>query len=370
MVTRSSFCFWTQQGSKLVGTGAVGTTPLQGVSVALSANGNTALIGGIGDNGTIGATWVFTRSGSTWTQQGSKLVGTGTVGSAYQGHSVALSADGNTALIGGLSDNSNAGATWVFTRSGSTWTQQGSKLVGTGAVGASGQGRSVALSANGNTALIGGITDSAPVAGGTGVGAAWVFVRCSTPTAYSVTGGGTYCSGGSGVAVGLAGSQTGVSYQLRRNAVNIGSPVAGTGSAISFGNQTLVGTYSVSAKSGTCNATMTGSKTVAILICRLDAEGNEIEVTEEQELTSSLSQNIPNPTNESTLIPCFIQSDSKTAHIVIYGVDGKMITQLPINGKGKQQVAFQRNGLAAGIYFYALLVDGQQIAIKKMVLAD
>src|SRR5262249_35601801 len=82
------------------------------------------------------AAWVFTRSGGVWSQQGGTLVGTGAVGSAaHQGWSVALSADGNTALVGGRLDNFNAGATWVFTRSGGVWSQQGSKLVGTGAVG-------------------------------------------------------------------------------------------------------------------------------------------------------------------------------------------------------------------------------------------
>ena len=48
------------------------------------------------------------------------------------GYSVALSADGNTALIGGPGDNGGAGAAWVFTRSGSAWAQQGAKLTGAG----------------------------------------------------------------------------------------------------------------------------------------------------------------------------------------------------------------------------------------------
>ena len=43
-------------------------------------------------------------------QQGSKLVGTGIVGTASQGSSVAISADGNTAIVSGSSDQSNAGA--------------------------------------------------------------------------------------------------------------------------------------------------------------------------------------------------------------------------------------------------------------------
>jgi hypothetical protein len=70
---------------------------------------------------------------------------------AEQGSSVALSADGNTAIVGGVADgpeeNGYIGAAWVYTRSGGLWTQQGSKLVGTGAVGLTDQGQSVALSA-------------------------------------------------------------------------------------------------------------------------------------------------------------------------------------------------------------------------------
>jgi hypothetical protein len=162
---------WTQQGSKLVGTGAVGSA-YQGGSVAISADGNTAIVGGRTDNSQAGAAWVFTRTNGVWTQQGDKLVGTGADGNAAQGYSVALSADGNTAIVGGIGDNSGVGAVWVFTRTGSVWAQQGSKLVGTGtAVGGSAQqGSAVALSTDGNTALVGGYADST-------TGAAWVFTR-------------------------------------------------------------------------------------------------------------------------------------------------------------------------------------------------
>ena len=161
---------WTQQGSKLVGTGNTGIAG-QGISVALSADGNTALVGGYRDNTDQGAVWVFTRSSTTWTQQGSKLVGTGNLGQAYQGNSVALSDDGNTALVGGQYDNSLQGAVWVYTRYGITWTQQGSKLIGTGNTGAANQGYSVALSADGNTAFVAGSSDNL------GQGAVWVFTQ-------------------------------------------------------------------------------------------------------------------------------------------------------------------------------------------------
>jgi FG-GAP-like repeat len=104
---------WGQQEPKLVGTGAVGSA-FQGDSVALSADGNTAMVGGPVDSASSGATWVFTHSGGAWSQQGPKLVGTGAVGTAQQGWSVALSANGSTAIVGGYLDNGGAGAVWPF----------------------------------------------------------------------------------------------------------------------------------------------------------------------------------------------------------------------------------------------------------------
>jgi hypothetical protein len=145
---------WSQQGPKLVGAGATGAISHQGTHVALSADGNTALVGARDDNSSVGAAWVFTRSGTTWTQQGGKLTGSGTVGAARFGTGVALSSDGNTAAMGGYSDNSSAGAIWIFTRSGGVWTQQGSKLVAD--AGSTIVGAGVALSSDGNTLLASG----------------------------------------------------------------------------------------------------------------------------------------------------------------------------------------------------------------------
>jgi hypothetical protein len=162
---------WSQQGAKLVGTGEVGT-PQRGTSIALSAtDGNTLALGGPADNTNVGAVWIFTRSGTTWSQQGSKLVGTGNTGASRQGFSVALSADGNTLASGGYSDNTNQGAAWIFTRSGTTWTQEGSALIGTGNTGAAQQGISISLSADGNTLAVGGYTDN------TNQGAVWIYTR-------------------------------------------------------------------------------------------------------------------------------------------------------------------------------------------------
>lgn len=174
--TRSSGV-WTEQAGPLIGSNAIGDAE-QGFSVALSADGNTAIEGGRADDSYIGAVWVWTRNGSTWTQQGRKLIGTGWrpestspdyLGASFGG-SIALSSDGNTAVVGGWGDNGATGAVWVFTRSGSFWTQQGSKLVGTGAVGRAFQAMSLAISSDGSTAIEGGYQDNSAM------GAAWVFV--------------------------------------------------------------------------------------------------------------------------------------------------------------------------------------------------
>jgi FG-GAP repeat len=209
---------WSQQGKKLTGSEESGAGAF-GSSVALSTDGNTALIGGDGDNSYVGAAWVFTRSGSTWSQQGKKLTGGEESGKAAFSGKVALSADGNTALIGGSGDNEGVGAAWVFTRSGSTWSQQGKKLTGKEEVGKGAFGTSVALSSEGNTALLGGEADNSYV------GAAWAF----TPGVVSEEehheehkeeskGGGSPGGGGTG------GSQTGG---------NSTSPGSGSGGTIS-----------------------------------------------------------------------------------------------------------------------------------------
>lgn len=161
---------WSQQGNKLVATIDVIDIPQQGASVDLSGNGNTLILGGPSDDINKGASWVFTRTGGVWFEQ-AKLLGTGADGDAFQGSSVSLSSDGNTAIVGGQLDNQDAGAAWIFTRSGGAWSQQGNKLVGSGAIGAARQGNSVSVSGDGNTAIIGGVYDDYPN------GAAWLFSR-------------------------------------------------------------------------------------------------------------------------------------------------------------------------------------------------
>ncbi|MEI2748105.1 MAG: hypothetical protein V9E88_05035 [Ferruginibacter sp.] len=91
--------------------------------------------------------------------------------------------------------------------------------------------------------------------------------NCLSATTYNVGGGGSYCANTVAPAITLSGSQIGFSYQLRLNAVNTGSPVAGTGSALSFGPAPGSGNYTVQATNtgvSGCSTLMNGNAVVSV----------------------------------------------------------------------------------------------------------
>jgi len=101
----------------------------------------------------------------------------------------------------------------------------------------------------------------------TGYSQTGVQIRINpSPTLYSVTGGGSYCAGISGVPVGLSGSEIGAHYQLVINGSNSGMPLAGTGSALNFGNQLMGGTYWVLATNMSTGCTIQMSNSVTIQV--------------------------------------------------------------------------------------------------------
>ena len=159
---------WSQQGGALTASdGAVGNQ--FGSAVALS--GDTALVGAPNRSSYQGAAYVFTRTGTPWSQQGGALTASdGAAGDGF-GHAVALS--GDTALVGADGRNSANGAAYVFVRSGATWSQQGGALTESG--GASGDEFGYAVALSGDTALIG--DSGRTVRGNAAQGAAYVFVR-------------------------------------------------------------------------------------------------------------------------------------------------------------------------------------------------
>ncbi|MET0794591.1 MAG: hypothetical protein ABW061_23930 [Polyangiaceae bacterium] len=160
---------WTQQGPAL----AVFDEAIEdGEPVALS--GNTLLVGlpGASDSTDTshtrsGEAYIYVRSGTTWAQQGPKLVAPAPAKNAFFGCSVALS--GDTALIG-VSGQMGGGAAHVFVRSNETWVEQGPMLTASSASAPHDFGFSVSVS--GDTALIG-----APDLSNEGYSAGYVFQR-------------------------------------------------------------------------------------------------------------------------------------------------------------------------------------------------
>jgi hypothetical protein len=109
------------------------------------------------------------------------------------------------------------------------------------------------------------VVSSNPAITGTNNGTDIAITSCN-PSTFPVTGGGAFCIGGIGVSIGLGGSETGVSYQLFLGAAAQGTPVNGTGGAISFGLQLLGGTFTVVATrtQGGCTTTMPSSALITI----------------------------------------------------------------------------------------------------------
>jgi hypothetical protein len=84
--------------------------------------------------------------------------------------------------------------------------------------------------------------------------------------------------------------------------------------------------------------------------------------------SARLFQNAPNPFNQTTLINYYLPQNTGTALIRITGINGETIKSIAINGTGAGQLSVQTAQLAAGTYMYTLIVDGNLIDTKRMVL--
>jgi hypothetical protein len=123
-----------------------------GGAVALSMHGDTVLVGAKGDNGATGSAYVFTYSDSVWIQRQKLLASDG----VSFGIAVALSADGNTVLVGANNAVESQGRAYVFVKSnaGSSWVLQAKLSDSMAVVSNASFGNAVALSADGNVGLI------------------------------------------------------------------------------------------------------------------------------------------------------------------------------------------------------------------------
>jgi hypothetical protein len=167
---------WSELAKLVASDGALGDR--FGNSVSISADGTTALIGAYDDDdkgSNSGSAYIFTRNGSNWIQSAKLLASDGAATDSF-GRSVSLSSDGTTALIGAYLDDdkgNNSGSAYVFIKDGSNWIQS-AKLVAFDAAADDIFGRSVSISADGTTALIGAYGDDDK---GSTSGSAYIFTR-------------------------------------------------------------------------------------------------------------------------------------------------------------------------------------------------
>ena len=139
-----------------------------GVSVAISADASTIVVTAPFVNNEAGAAYVFTKSGSTY-KQAQKLTLQAS-GIALLGFDAAVSADGSTIVLGAPLISNQAGAAEVFTKSGTTWTHT-ARLIGANTAAPDNFGITVAVSGSGTTVAVG-----SPSSNG-GDGSAYVFTK-------------------------------------------------------------------------------------------------------------------------------------------------------------------------------------------------
>jgi hypothetical protein len=149
---------------------------LFGVSSSMSPDGTRLAVGAYGINSNTGAVYVFSRSGTTWTQE-QKLTASDGVASDYFGNSVSFSSDGTRLVVGAAGFNSFQGAAYVFSRSGTTWTQE-QKLTASDGVAGDFLGQ-VSMSPDG-TRLAAGASSWGPSGSNNSQGAVYVFSRSGT----------------------------------------------------------------------------------------------------------------------------------------------------------------------------------------------
>ena len=223
---------FVQQAELTASDGAANDSFAGGVS--LSSDGHTALIGALGKNSNRGAAYIYTASGSSWSQQAILTTTNGTSGDKF-GIAVALSGDGTTALIGAIGKDSNRGATYIYTGSGSSWSQQ-AILTDTNGASFDFFGVALSLSNNGNTALIGANNNN------NGQGAAFIYARngssWSQQTILTASDGTSSDSFGNAVSLSSDGTTALIGALSRNN--HQGGAYIYTGSGSSWSQQTIL----------------------------------------------------------------------------------------------------------------------------------
>ena len=152
-----------------------------GYSVAIDGTGTRVVIGayhndpdGVSD---AGSAYIFTRSGTVWTEE-AKLMASDKQSSDYFGSSVSIDDTGTRVVIGAYGEDPNsvsaAGSAYIFTRSGTIWTED-AKLTASDKQASDYFGSAVAIDGTGTTVVIGAYQEDPD--GLTGAGSAYIYAK-------------------------------------------------------------------------------------------------------------------------------------------------------------------------------------------------
>ena len=140
-------------------------------------SGDKMVVTASSDNSHQGAAYIFTKSGTTWSEQ-QKLTGSGLSSSTEPQFGYGADISGNYAIVGAYeedTDGTNAGGAYIFNFSGGTWTQQ-ARIVSSDI--AAGDVFGYAVGIDGDYAIVG--AQSADPGGSSNAGASYIFKRSGT----------------------------------------------------------------------------------------------------------------------------------------------------------------------------------------------
>ena len=112
-------------------------------------------------------------------------------------------------------------------------------------------------------------------------------------------------------------------------------------------------------------------KGIVLSDASLRSAANETETTGKVDPIVSqckLYQNAPNPFSENTQINFYVSENVKVAQLCIYNLQGTQLKQILITQRGEGSQWISGSELSAGMYLYALIVDGKEVATKRMIL--
>ncbi len=179
---------WTQEQELSAGDGVAGD--LFGYFSKISGDGTRLLVGAYHHASVQGATYVYVRNGTTWSQEQELTASDGASNDQF-GTTLDLNSDGSRAVIGAPGNASSLGAAYLYTRTGSTWVQA-KKVTASDGVAGDNLGYFVAMSSDGSRTIL--TAPTVTVSGHANQGAAYTYFFPALTVTLAGTGSGTITS--------------------------------------------------------------------------------------------------------------------------------------------------------------------------------